>query len=186
MSSSSASQYAGQANQLNSQIFGVQSQEADTEKAVNAQRQQQMVLTNRRQQLENIRNTQRARAQGLNVATNQGAQFGSGLQGGQAAAQDQGGVNSTALDQNLRIGQNLFSLDDTLNSQKLQVTGLQSQLGALTSNYQATQATNSAITGFGNSISKSSSLFGNLFKGVGGGGGNYSGTPGASNTGGLY
>lgn len=187
-SAGSASQYSQQANALNSQIYGVQQQEAQTEESVNAQKQQQMVLNNRRQQLENVRNTQRARATNLAAGVSDGAQFGSGLQGGQAAATDQGGVNALGLSQNLMIGNNLFSLDNTLDQQKLAVTGLQSQLGQLTGNYQATQAQNSAYTSIGSSISKSAPLFGNLstLVGKGGGGGNFSGTPGASNTGGFY
>jgi hypothetical protein len=42
---------------------------AQDEQRINAQKQQAMELSARRQQLEILRNTQRARAQGLNSAT---------------------------------------------------------------------------------------------------------------------
>src|SRR5258706_2000925 len=79
---------------INSQITGLEGQ-------VNDQRRQAMELSARRQQLEIFRNTQRARAQGLAAATNQGAQFGSGLAGGQAQATDEGLFNIAGVNQNL-------------------------------------------------------------------------------------
>jgi len=45
-----------------------------------------------------------AQARSQATATSQGAQFGSGLQGGLAAAEDQGGVNALGISQNLGIG----------------------------------------------------------------------------------
>lgn len=160
-----------------SQASDIQKQMAQTEMQVNGQKRQQMVLQSRRQQLENIRNVQRARAQGLNTATNQGAQFGSGLAGGQAQASDQGNVNALGFSQNLEIGQNIFNLDDKLDQQKMQLADVQSSAN-----------TYAAVGSVGSSISKSSSIFGNLFQGMGGssGGGNFAGMPWSQNTGNLY
>ncbi len=156
---------------------GINRDIAQQELNVQGQKQQQMVLYSRRQQLENIRNTQRARAMGLAAATNQGAQFGTGLQGGQAQATDQGTSNALGINQNLQIGQNIFGFDQKISQDRIALSGISSSM-----------ATDSAISNFGNSISKSSSIFGNLFSSFGSGSnsGNYSGTPGASNTGGLY
>lgn len=149
---------------------------AHQEIGINAQKKQQMILDSRRQQLENIRNVQKARSLGLTNAVSSGSQFGTGLQGGQAQATDQGVTNALGFSQNLEIGKNIFALDDKIDQDKAQLSSVQSD-----------QAMWGAVAGVGNSISKSSSLFGNLFAGIGGGsGGNYSGTPGASNTGGLY
>lgn len=138
------------------QAYNIQKQEAQTEENINAQKEQQMILTSRRSQMENLRNTQRARAQGMNASVNQGAQFGSGTAGGQAQATDQGGVNALGLNQNLQIGKNLFSLDDTLDQEKLALSGV-----------QTTAAQYSAIGNIGSSIAKSSTIFGNIGQGFG-------------------
>lgn len=159
-----------------SKAAGINQDIAAQEIGVNSQKRQQMVLNSRRQQLENMRNVQKSRSLGLTNATSDGSQFGTGLKGGQAAATDQGGVNALGFSQNLQIGQNIFALDDKIDQDKSQLAGV-----------QADQAMWGAVAGAGSSISKSSSLFGNLFApSPSGGGGNYSGTPGASNTGGLY
>lgn len=159
-----------------SKAAGINQDIAQQEIGINNQKKQQMVLNSRRQQLENIRNVQKSRSLGLTNAASDGSQLGSGLQGGQASATDQGTSNSLGFSQNLEIGKNIFALDDKIDQDKSQLAGV-----------QADQAMWGAVAGAGNSISKSSSLFGNLFApGSSSGGGNYSGTPGASNTGGLY
>src|SRR6266481_6533330 len=81
------------------------------EQRVNDQKEQQMQLEASRAQMENFRNAQKAKAQGLASAANQGAQFGSGLAGGQAEATAQGALNSKGISQNLTIGENIFSID---------------------------------------------------------------------------
>lgn len=96
------------------------------EVGVNAQRKQAMELSASRQQLENIRNVQRARAQGMSAAVNQGAQFGSGIQGGQAQAQSMGAWNNLGITQNLEIGRNIFGLNDQISAQKTQLSQSQS------------------------------------------------------------
>lgn len=143
-----------------SKVSGLQKQEAANEMAVNDQRAQQMELSNRRQQMENFRNTQRARAMGLEASVNQGAQFGSGMAGGQAQAQDQGAYNALGLDQNLTIGRNIFALNDKISSEKADVSSLQSGI-----------ATDNAIAGFGAGLTKSAGTMSNIFQGFGGSGG---------------
>jgi hypothetical protein len=132
--------------------YGIQQQEAGTEEAVNAQKQQQMVLSNRRQQLENFRNTQQARSRGEENAVSQGANLGSGYGGGQAQAQAQGNTNNVALGQNLQIGNNLFSLDNQLDQEKLALSGVQSS-----------NASWAALGGVGTALTKASGTIGNLF-----------------------
>lgn len=157
----------------------VSSDIATQEQSQNAQRKQQMELQAQRQQLENARNTQRARAMGLNAAVNQGAQMGSGLQGGQAEATDKGGYNALNIAQNLNIGENIFALDDKISADKMKLA----QLGGDEAKY-------AGISNVGNSIFKASGTVGNIFKGSFGGGssgnGDYSGMPWSANTGGLY
>lgn len=154
---------------------------AQNEQLENNQRQQQMELQASRQQLENARNTQRARAQGVNAAVSDGAQYGSGLAGAQGAAQDQGLYNSLGINQNLGIGRTLFGLSNTISADKIQLA----QLGG-----QA--ATDQGITNIGGDITKSASALGNMSKGTGfnpfgsTSSGNYQGLPWSQNTGGLY
>lgn len=106
----SSSQAAGYQNQMNMASLDMQ---------VNNQRQQQMQLTSQRQGVENLRNTQKAKAMGMAAATNQGAQFGSGLAGAQASQTAQGGYNQLGINQNLQIGQNIFGLDNQIDQQKI-------------------------------------------------------------------
>lgn len=128
---------AKQSAQIQGQITGLESQ-------VNDQRQQAMVLSARRQQLEIVRNNQRARAMGLNSAVNQGALFSSGYAGGQAQVGDQSLFNLTGVQQNLGIGQNIFSLDKQISAQKMQLSQVQSAA-----------ATDSGLSSLGGSIMKS-------------------------------
>ena len=150
------------------------------EQLINDQKHQQMMLSARRQQLENFRNVQRARAMGLNAAVNQGAQFGTGLIGGQAQAQNQGFENNLGINQGIEIGNNIFGINNT-------ISGLKAQM----SDSQSSQATYQGIASLGSSLTGTAKTVGSLSSGFSlsnpfSNGGNYSGTPGASNTGGLY
>lgn len=140
----SASQDAQRANQVQQDVT---TQEAN----VNVQRQQAMELSARRQQMEVFRNTQRARAQGLNAATNQGASYGSGLQGGQAQATDQGLFNVAGINQNLQIGRNIFGLDAKISADKMQLSSI-----------QADQITDQAWSGFGGALTKNAGTLANI------------------------
>ncbi len=99
---------------------------AQDERAINEQKHQAMLLQAKRSQLEVFRNQQRARSMSQNAAVNQGAQFGSGLQGGLAQINDQTGVNSLGISQNLEIGENIFGLNADLSSKKMQMANAQS------------------------------------------------------------
>src|SRR5438045_747983 len=95
-----------------SQFADLERQQAGLEQQINAQKKQQMELNGRRQLLEVYRNTQRLKAQGLAVGVSQGAQYGSGVAGGQAQISDQGAYNALGVNQNLQIGRNIFGLND--------------------------------------------------------------------------
>lgn len=130
---------------------GISSDIAANEEAINEQREQQMVLNARRSQLEVYRNTQRARAQGLAAATNQGAQYGSGISGGQAQASAQGAFNSLGISQNTQIGQNIFGLTNNIDT-------LQGQLAVMTGK----AATYSGVAALGGDVSRASGQVGQL------------------------
>lgn len=152
---------------------------ARQEKGINAEKQKAMEISGRRTQLEIMRNTQRARALAENTATAQGAQFGSGLQGGLAQVQNQGLFNLTGVNSSLTIGRAIAGYNDAISDDKIKLASL----GGDASEAQGYQS-------LGGSIIKAGPTFGNLMSGFGGSSsnrsGNYSGTPGASNTGGLY
>lgn len=139
-----------QAN-ASSQIFTLDQQ-------ANAQRKQQMVLTANRQQLETIRNTQRARSAALTTSTSQGAQFGSGLQGGYGQISGDENTNLLGVNQNLAIGQNLFGINDLVDQQKIVLA----QLGAKMATLQGNKASGDALSGLGGAVSKSSGQVGQL------------------------
>ena len=139
-----ASEDANKTQALEQQRFGL-------EKQVNDQRRQAMELSGRRQQLENFRNMQRARAQGIQAATNQGAQFGSGLQGGIADVENRGFFAAQGVNQNLAIGRNIFALDDQISDNK-----------ALQSRYKSDQATNSQWASLGGSIMSNAGTIGKI------------------------
>lgn len=92
----------------------------------------QMELNARRGQMEVIRNEQRARSLALSSSANQGAQFGSGLQGGYGQIAGQSGNNMLGINQNLRIGRQEEAVNQSLTDQQLAMGkyGGQSALGS--------------------------------------------------------
>lgn len=156
---------------------GVSGDIAAQEQGINEQKQQAMELHGRRQQLEIIRNNQRARAMAENNATNQGAQFGSGLQGGLAQVADQSLFNLVGVNSGLETGRNIAGYNNKISQDKIRLA----QLGG-------SAASASGFASLGGSLLKAGPFVGALsgFGGGGSSGGNYSGSPGASNTGGLY
>jgi hypothetical protein len=102
-----------------------------------------MTLQSNRSSLEVLRRTQQARASATAAATNQGAQFGSGLQGGLAQESDQGANNQLGLAQNLAIGRNVFNLTQAIDQQQNTLA-----------NYQAKQATGQGVAALGAGVMK--------------------------------
>lgn len=84
-------------------------------------RRKAMELSANRQQMEVLRNAQRARALALNNATSQGAQFGSGLQGGYGQIAGAANWNNLGITQNLQFGEQMFDLNAQINQQKLAI-----------------------------------------------------------------
>lgn len=145
----SASEKANEASAIQQQISGL-------EIGVNDQRRNAMELSGRRQQMEVFRNNQRQRAMATNSAVNQGAMFGSGLQGGLAQVQDQSGVNSLGINQNLEIGRNIFGLNDQITSAKAQLSSVQTQMGQ-----------DQGIASMGGNITRSAGMLGQMAQGFG-------------------
>lgn len=152
---------------------------ARQEMGINAEKQKAMELNARRQQLEIYRNTQRARAQATQAAVNQGASLGSGLQGGLSQIANQGLFNLVGVDSALQTGRAINEYNEAISQDKIKLA----QLGGEAASAQG-------LTNIGNSIFKAAPTLGPMTQGFGSlfnfGVGNFSGTPGASNTGGLY
>src|SRR6266446_5197478 len=116
-----AADVSKQQARISAQVAGVSGEIAGDELQIQAQKQQQMQLEANRMQLQNFRNVQQARARSLASATTQGAEFGSGLEGGLASASDQGNVNALGINQNLEIGRNIFGIDTDISQKKIQI-----------------------------------------------------------------
>ena len=142
---------SSKSNEANQAIANLQMQQ-------NAVRRQAMEVSARRQQTENLRNTQLQRSMAINAATNQGAQFGTGLAGGVAQVQSTGGWNANGISQNLDFGRQMFGLDDQINIQKQNLASSQTQ-----------QATFQGISALGSNIMGASGKFGQMAQGFGGG-----------------
>lgn len=134
---------------------------AGDEMRINEQKRQQMELEAKRSLLQNMRNAQRLRAQAAAAAVNQGASKGSGLYGGLAGITDQEGVNALGVDQNLEIGRNIFSINDSISAHKMQLSQLQGE-----------QATNQSLMSLGGSLVNNAGTIGNFFGFGKGGSGN--------------
>lgn len=125
---------------------------AGLEMQADKQRRIGMELGARRQSMEVLRNNQRARSLALNNATGQGAQFGSGLQGGYGQISGQSGVNLLGINQNLQLGENMFDINSQISQQKMNYAAVGGSL-----------ATSQAIGSFGKSIGGASGAANNLF-----------------------
>lgn len=132
-----------------------QKRKIEIQQQINEQRRQAMELDANRKQLEVIRNTQRVRAAGLQAATNQGAQFGSGLQGGLAQIQDQSLFNLSGINSSLAIGRNINQYNKNISADKMQMASLGGEA-----------ATDQAITSIGGSLMKIGPTVGSLSKGI--------------------
>lgn len=133
------------------QAANIQSNIAGLEGGLEDQRHQAMELSAQRQSLEILRSNQRVRAQAQNTAVTQGAQFGSGIQGGEAQIQDQGLFNLAGVNQNLEIGEKMFGINQQITAQKQQLAQVQGQ-----------SATDQGIASLGGALIKAGPTIGSL------------------------
>jgi len=126
--------------------------QAQLQMQIEAKRRQAMELSARRQQTENLRNTQLQRSMAITSATAQGAQFGSGLAGGLAQVSGQGYWNSQGISQNLALGEDIFGLNAQISQSKL-----------ASANYESQAAMYQGIRSLGGSLYNASGKMGNIF-----------------------
>lgn len=144
-----------QASSAAKQMAGIQEEIGWKERVADATRYQQMLLNSQRQQIEIVRNGQRARALALNAATNQGAQYGSGLAGGLGQIAGQTGEQSLQVNENLGIGRDMFN-------NNFQISMLKNQLGQAQSDFYSAQGTQR----LGASLMGTAPTIGNLTQGL--------------------
>lgn len=131
-----------------------------------ALRRQQMELENSRRRVEAIRQQQRASALARATAENQGASFGSGLQGGFGQISGQTGTNLLGLSQSLALGRANFDINSDISSARYGIA-------SANSNY----ATGQGLSSLGGGIISSLGPIGNLAGGFYPGSSSYSAGP---------
>jgi TolA-binding protein len=154
------SNVAKQQAQISQQISGVSSDIATQEQNINAQKQQQMQLEARRGTLQNFRNAQRLRAQATSSAVQGGAQYGSGLPGGEAGVENTALQNVQGINQGVQISQNILGYNNAISSDRRQIASLQGQNAIL----GGQAATDAGWASLGGSVMKSGPLIGGLAK----------------------
>lgn len=157
-----AGQQAAASSTFADQTLASQTAQAGLEQQQEGVRRQAMEVSARRQNMEVLRNAQRARAMGLNSATNQGAQLGSGLQGGYGQIAGQSGVNALGINQNLQSGEEMFGLNNQISQQKLLQAQAQNTYAKTSASLGTQSATASGISALGSGLLGASGSFKNL------------------------
>lgn len=160
---------AKQTAQLEQQKAATSMNTAQLEMQQDTVRQQAMELSSRRSQLENVRNTQRARAMAVQAGVSQGAQYGSGNAGGVASTQSQGGFGLNGILQNTQAGESMFALNRGIDQNKITMA----QLGGQEASVQGNAATFSGLSAFGGALTGASGNLGKMTQGMFGGGTGY-------------
>lgn len=117
----------------------------------NAVKWKQAQLSGRRGQLEAIRNEQKARSLALSNATNQGAGFGSGLQGGYGQIGGETGNILTNISQGLQFGRQQYDINQSISAQEQQISKYQGQAAM----WQGISGAGAGVTSLGSSFVKS-------------------------------
>lgn len=123
-------QYSGakKSATANAAIAQQNQQIAQEEQQADAVRRQAMEVDARRRSLETVRNAQRANATSLTNATSQGAQYGSGLQGGYGQISGQANTSLQGIQQQLDFGNQLFDINSGINQNKYNIFGYGGQV----------------------------------------------------------
>lgn len=138
--------YAGfQEAGIEKDIASQSMQQAYDEENITKLHQQQMHLFNNRQNMENLRNVQKARSQSMAAGVTSGAQFGSGVAGAQSGEANKGGQSGRDLSQNLQVGDRIFGLTYQIDQSKIQ----QAQLGGQLAHWQGIGSVFGGLSGLG-------------------------------------
>jgi hypothetical protein len=145
----------GQAD-VSKEMAKVSRDQALHEKNINDLKAKQMEVEGRRSQLQTIRNTQRARALGIQSAVSQGADKGSGMLGGMFDVQNQGAFNLQGINFGLEIGRGINKENNFISENKYKMADLQGEAAE----YQGWSS-------LGGALMKSGGIVGQFAKGGG-------------------
>lgn len=133
----------------------VSQDEIGLEQQQNDVRQQAMEASGRRNQLQVLRTSQRARSMAVQAGSTQtGSLSGSGVQGGEAETTNEGYYGLKGINDQLTFGRQLFGLDAKISTDKQQMAAL-----------KGNDATDQGITSVGNALMKIGPTVGNIFGG---------------------
>jgi len=135
---------------------------ATQEQGINDLKQKQMEMEGRRTQLQNVRNMQRSRAMAVNAAVSQGAQGGSGIQGGLAQVENQGLFNMQGVQNALEVGRGINSYNKLISQDKI---GIAQQQG-ISASAQGDAAEGQGLMSLGGTLLKSGGTIGSMFSNV--------------------
>lgn len=164
---SDSAKYSGLEVQNSLQQSQVSQDEAQQEQQINNLKQQQMYLDAGRQNTQTIRTAQQKAALGLNNATNQGAQFGSGVQGGKAGIMDQALFNMQGVNDALSIGAGINNYNQNITNDKYKMFGLQAQEAGIKGQATSATAMDAGFTSLGGAVMKSGPIIGQFSQGFG-------------------
>lgn len=136
---------------------GVSAQIAGEEEQQNNVRQQAMMISAQRSQLQIVRNAQRARAMSIQTSTTQGASYGSGAAGGQAETTNEGYYGLQGVNNQVDFGKQMFGIDAQISQNKIQLAQLGGQ-----------SATDQGIASIGGAIMKAGPTIGAFSGNIGG------------------
>lgn len=178
---------AAASKQYAQQMTAAETSKIQLEQQQEGVRQQAMDVSARRQNMEVLRNAQRARALGLNAATNQGAQFGSGLQGGYGQISGASNTNLAGIQGSLDLGNQMFGLNNQISQQKIAMAQAQGQYQSSSATAQGMSSLGSGLLGASSSLKNLGTLSPSSSSSGGGGSGSssYGGWMSSMGTGGL-
>lgn len=133
-----------------------QMQILEQERAAEAMRRRMMEIDARRRQLQSVRESQRARSLALSNAASQGAQYGSGVQGGFGQIAGQTTRNIQEINDALGFGQQMFGINEQISNARMQMGQAQTMMS---------QA--SGLSSLGGSIMSAGPTLGNIMAGWG-------------------
>lgn len=135
-SAQTSAEAAAKSQAINKDILGLGQQ-------IQAKNAQAMEIGARRQQLEIIRNQQRARSLALSTANSQlgqGAQGSSALGGAYGQISGQTGVNILGVQQNLALGRDIYGLNQQVTGKNVEQADLVTQLAWANADLQTRKA----------------------------------------------
>lgn len=139
-----------QASKLSQDEASLSQANAYDEERITNLHQQQMHLFNNRQNMENLRNVQKAQAQTRAAGIASGSQYGSGVQGSLSAESAMGGRNAMQLGQDLSVGDQIFAQTKDIDQNKIQMANIQGQMASA----QGLQSIFGGASSFGGDLMK--------------------------------